>query len=477
MTDSSRARSGGPDNGDGDGAGEVRVKPVVAVVGRPNVGKSSLVNRIIGRREAVVEDVPGVTRDRVAYDASWQGREFTLVDTGGWETGAAGLAAMVARQAEYAAQTADVILFVVDATVGITDADEAVTRVLRATNRPVVLAANKVDGGLQEADALELWNLGVGEPFPVSALHGRGSGDLLDAVIAALPETAEPEEEDDDLPPRVALVGRPNVGKSSLLNRLAGEDRVVVDSVAGTTRDAVDEIIELGGRRWTFIDTAGIRRRFRALQGADYYATVRTSSALERAEVAVVLMDVSEPLAEQDIRVVEQVVEAGRALVLAFNKWDTLDEDRRYYLEKEIDRQLSRVSWAPRVNISAKTGRHMERLVPALDTSLEGWNTRIPTGRLNGWLKELVAATPPPVRGGKQPKILFATQADARPPQFVLFTTGFLEDNYRRFIERRLREDFGFEGSPIKLTMRIREKQGKSGGKASRGSTRPDWNR
>lgn len=296
-------------------------------------------------------------------------------------------------------------------------------------------------------------------------------------MIAALPETAEPEEEDDDLPPRVALVGRPNVGKSSLLNRLAGEDRVVVDSVAGTTRDAVDEIIELGGRRWTFIDTAGIRRRFRALQGADYYATVRTSSALERAEVAVVLMDVSEPLAEQDIRVVEQVVEAGRALVLAFNKWDTLDEDRRYYLEKEIDRQLSRVSWAPRVNISAKTGRHMERLVPALDTSLEGWNTRIPTGRLNGWLKELVAATPPPVRGGKQPKILFATQADARPPQFVLFTTGFLEDNYRRFIERRLREDFGFEGSPIKLTMRIREKQGKSGGKASRGSTRPDWNR
>ncbi|GAA1989614.1 ribosome biogenesis GTPase Der [Nocardiopsis rhodophaea] len=459
-----------------EAAEEAAVKPVVAVVGRPNVGKSSLVNRIIGRREAVVEDVPGVTRDRVAYDASWQSAEFTLVDTGGWETSVSGLAATVARQAEYAAQTADVILFVVDATVGITDADEAVTRVLRATNRPVVLAANKVDGELQEADALVLWNLGVGEPFPISALHGRGTGDLLDAVVEAFPEAPEAKSEDEEGGPRrIALVGRPNVGKSSLLNRLAGEDRVVVHDVAGTTRDAVDELIELGGQTWKFIDTAGIRRRFRQLQGADYYATVRTSSALDRAEVAVVLMDVSEPLAEQDIRVVEQVVESGRALVLAFNKWDTLDEERRYYLEKEIDRQLSRVSWAPRVNISAKTGRHVEKLVPAIEAGLASWDTRIPTGRLNSWLKELVAATPPPVRGGKQPKILFATQASARPPHFVLFTTGFLEDNYRRFVERRLREDFGFEGSPIKLSMRIRDKKG--GNKASKGSTRPDWKR
>ncbi|GAA4945076.1 ribosome biogenesis GTPase Der [Streptomonospora halophila] len=466
---------GPPDGPDED----VEVKPVVAVVGRPNVGKSSLVNRIIGRREAVVEDVPGVTRDRVAYDAAWQSREFTLVDTGGWETGVSGLAEMVAHQAEYAARAADAVLFVVDATVGSTDADEAVARVLRRAGKPVVLAANKVDGELQEPDALALWNLGMGEPFPVSALHGRGTGDMLDAVTGALPEgPPEREEEPEDAPRRIALVGRPNVGKSSLLNRIAGEDRVVVDAKAGTTRDSVDEVVELGGRPWTFVDTAGIRRRFRALQGADYYATVRTTTALERSEVAVVLMDVSEPLAEQDIRVVEQVVEAGRALVLAFNKWDTLDEERRYYLEKEIDRQLSRVSWAPRVNISARTGRHTERLVPALETSLAGWDTRIPTGRLNSWLKELVAATPPPVRGGKQPKILFATQAGARPPHFVLFTTGFLEDNYRRFIERRLREEFGFDGSPIKLTMRIREKQGKGGGRrASRGSQRPDWRR
>ncbi|RKS09737.1 GTP-binding protein [Nocardiopsis sp. Huas11] len=457
-----------------DGAGPP--VPVVAVVGRPNVGKSSLVNRIIGRREAVVEDVPGVTRDRVAYDAEWQNAKFTLVDTGGWETSVTGLAAMVARQAEYAAQTADVILFVVDATVGITDADAAVTRVLRATKRPVVLAANKVDGQMQESDALDLWNLGVGQPFAISALHGRGTGDMLDAVVASFPETPEGSTDDDDEggPSRIALVGRPNVGKSSLLNRLAGEDRVVVDSVAGTTRDAVDELIELGGKTWKFIDTAGIRRRFRALQGADYYATMRTGTALERAEVAVVLIDVSEPLAEQDIRVVEQVVEAGRGLVLAFNKWDILDEERRIYLEKEIDRQLARVAWAPRVNISAQTGRHMEKLVPAIETSLAGWQQRIPTGQLNNWLKELVAATPPPVRGGKQPKILFATQAGARPPHFILFTTGFLEENYRRFIERRLREDFGFEGSPLHISMRIREKKGATPGRASKGSVRPD---
>ncbi|WP_159941036.1 MULTISPECIES: ribosome biogenesis GTPase Der [unclassified Nocardiopsis] len=462
---------------EGTDAAEPATLPVVAVVGRPNVGKSSLVNRIIGRREAVVEDVPGVTRDRVAYDAEWQNTRFTLVDTGGWETSVSGLAAMVARQAEYAAQTADVILFVVDATVGVTDADAAVTRVLRSTKRPVVLAANKVDGSMQEADALDLWQLGVGEPYPISALHGRGTGDLLDALVAEFPEQPRGEEEDEgeDGPPRIALLGRPNVGKSSLLNRLAGEDRVVVDSVAGTTRDAVDELIELGGKTWKFIDTAGIRRRFRALQGADYYATMRTGTALERAEVAVVLMDVSEPLAEQDIRVVEQVVEAGRGLVLAFNKWDILDEERRIYLEKEIDRQLARVSWAPRVNVSAKTGRHMERLVPAIETSLQGWNQRIPTGQLNNWLKELVAATPPPVRGGKQPKILFATQAGTRPPHFILFTTGFLEDNYRRFVERRLREDFGFEGSPVHISMRIREKKGAGApGRASKGSVRPD---
>ncbi len=435
--------------------------PVLAVVGRPNVGKSTLVNRILGRREAVVEDVPGVTRDRVAYDANWAGRRFTVVDTGGWEQDARGIAAQVAAQAELAVAAADAVLFVVDAAVGATDTDEAVVRVLRRSGKPVVLAANKVDDQRTEADAALLWSLGLGEPFPVSALHGRGSGDLLDAVLAALPEA--PAERLDELaggPRRVAILGRPNVGKSSLLNQLAGEQRVVVDSVAGTTRDPVDELIELGGRQWRFVDTAGIRRRVHQTQGADFYASLRTKAAIEKAEVAIVVLEASEPLTEQDTRIVTMVEEAGRAMVLALNKWDLLDEDRRHFLEREMERELVRYPWALRVNISARTGRHVDKLVPALDTALDGWETRVPTARLNAFLGEIVAATPPPVRGGKQPKILFATQADIRPPRFVVFTTGFLEASYRRFLERRLREEFGFAGSPIEVSVRVRERRG-----------------
>jgi GTP-binding protein len=435
--------------------------PVLAVVGRPNVGKSTLVNRIIGRREAVVEDVPGVTRDRVPYDATWNGRRFTVVDTGGWEHDAKGLAAQVAAQAEIAISLADAVLFVVDATVGPTDTDEAVVRVLRRAGKPVVLVANKVDNTKTEADAAELWSLGLGEPYAVSALHGRGSGDMLDAVLAALPETPAETDDLEGGPRRVALLGRPNVGKSSLLNKLAGQDRVVVDSVAGTTRDPVDEMIELGGREWRFVDTAGIRRRAHQASGTDYYATLRTQSALDRAEVAVVLVDSSETLSEQDTRIISMVVESGRALVIAYNKWDLLDEERRFYLEREIERDLVQVPWAPRVNISARTGRHMEKLVPALDVALESWDYRVPTGRLNAFLGELVAAHPHPIRGGKQPRILFATQADVRPPRFVLFTSGFLEAGYRRFVERRLREEFGFEGTPIEVSVKMREKRGK----------------
>jgi ribosome-associated GTPase EngA len=439
---------------------DVAPPPVVAVVGRPNVGKSTLVNRILGRREAVVEDVPGVTRDRVAYDAAWGGRRFTVLDTGGWEPNAEGLAAAVADQARLAVDAADVVMFVVDATVGATDTDEAVVNVLRRSKKPVVLAANKVDDSRAEADAATLWSLGLGEPFVVSALHGRGSGDLLDAVLQALPEEAPPETFGaKGGPRRIALLGRPNVGKSSLLNKLAGENRVVVDSVAGTTRDPVDELIELGGRTWKFVDTAGIRRRARESQGADFYATLRTQSALDRSEVAVVLVDASEPLAEQDLRIITMVIESGRSLVLAFNKWDLVDEERRHFLDREIDRQLHHARWAPRVNISARTGRHVEKLVPGIETALAGWGERVPTARLNSFMSDLIAAKPHPVRGGKQPRVMFATQAGVQPPRFVLFTTGFLEPGYRRFIERRLREEFGFEGTPIEISMKIREKR------------------
>jgi GTPase len=435
---------------------------VVAVVGRPNVGKSTLVNRILGSRQAVVEGTPGVTRDRVAYDAIWNGRAFTLVDTGGWEPSTEkteSLAARVAAQARVAVDAADAVLFVVDATVGVTDADAAVAAVLRRSGKPIVLAANKVDDATAEPEVAVLWSLGLGEPVPVSALHGRGSGDLLDLILDALPDAPKETEEAEGGPRRVALLGRPNVGKSSLLNKLAGHERALVDPVAGTTRDPVDELIELGGTTWRFVDTAGIRRRFRENQGADYYAALRTAGALDRAEVAVVLIDASEPLTEQDLRIVSMVIEAGRALVIAYNKWDLVDEERQRYLEREIDRQLHTARWAPRVNISALTGRHTDRLVPALEKALAGWETRVPTGRLNAWLTGLVASTPPPVRGGRQPKILFATQAGIRPPHFVLFTTGFLEAAYRRFVERRLREEFGFEGSPVQVSVRVRAKR------------------
>ena len=434
--------------------------PVVAVVGRPNVGKSTLVNRILGRREAVVEDVPGVTRDRVAYAGEWSGRRFTLLDTGGWVVDATGIHLRVAEQAEVAIEMADVVMFVVDAVVGATDDDEAVVRLLRRSGKPVVLVANKVDDQRFESDATALWNLGLGQPWPVSALHGRGSGDMLDAVLEVLPEVSAHGGVDlEGGPRRVALVGRPNVGKSSLLNKLAGSERVVVDNVAGTTRDPVDELIELGGTTWRFVDTAGIRRRAHQARGADFYASLRTQTALEKAEVAVVLIDAGEPIAEQDIRVVQQVIDAGRALVIAYNKWDTTDEERRHYLEREIERDLVQVPWAPRVNISARTGRHMEKLVPALETALDSWDSRIQTGRLNSLLGEIVAAHPHPVRGGKQPRILFATQVSTRPPRFVLFASGFIEAGYRRFIERRLRETFGFEGTPIEVSVRVREKR------------------
>ncbi|WCD91808.1 ribosome biogenesis GTPase Der [Microbacterium sp. nov. GSS16] len=439
--------------------------PVVAIVGRPNVGKSALVNRILGRREAVVEDTPGVTRDRVTYKAEWSDRRFSLVDTGGWEPDAKGIDRSVAAQAEVAIDLADMVLFVVDAKVGATSTDEHVVKLLRKSGKPVFLVANKIDDARQEPEAAPLWNLGLGEPHPVSAIHGRGVADLLDLVIAKLPEVSAVAKAEIGGPRRVAIIGRPNVGKSSLLNKAAGEERVVVNDLAGTTRDPVDEIVELGGKMWRLVDTAGIRRRVHLQQGADFYASLRTSAALEKAEVAVVVLDVSQPISVQDLNIIDMVLESGRALVLAFNKWDRLSDDdmensdRRRYLEREIEQDLAHVAWAPRVNISAKTGRHLDKLVPALEQALENWDRRIPTGKFNAFITELVAAHPHPLRGGKQPRILFGTQASTRPPTFVLFTTGFLDPGYRRFVQRRLRELYEFEGTPIVINMRVRERR------------------
>ncbi|SHJ26175.1 GTP-binding protein [Tessaracoccus bendigoensis DSM 12906] len=435
------------------------VKPIVAVVGRPNVGKSTLVNRILGRREAVVRDTPGVTRDRVSYDANWNGREFVLVDTGGWISDAKGMAAQIAEQAEMAIATADAVLFVVDATVGTLDEDEAVVRVLRRSKKPVVLAANKVDDQRHEAMAATMWNLGLGEPHPVSGMHGRGSGDLLDALLDALPEAPRESEDEDEGPLRVAIVGKPNVGKSSLLNKLAAQQRVVVSDISGTTVDPVDEIVEVGGQVYRLIDTAGIRRRVKEASGHEYYASLRTQAAIERSEVCIMVVDASEPITDQDLRILGSIEESGRALVIAFNKWDLTDEERRRYLDREIERDLIAWKWAPTVNISALTGRNVDKLSKAIETARVGWETRVSTGKLNAFLGRLAAAHPHPLRGGKQPRILFGTQAHNCPPTFALFTSGQMDDPYKRFIERRLREDFGFEGSPVRVEIRPRAKR------------------
>jgi len=430
--------------------------PIVAILGRPNVGKSTLINRFIGRREAIVEDTPGVTRDRVQYECEWGGRRFIIMDTGGWESKPDGISVQVSASAELAMQEADVLAFVVDAHVGALDEDDILVQELRKVKKPMVLIANKVDSDVDEADAHALWNLGLGEPRFVSALHGRGSGDLLDYIVREMPEVGGAQTQDGYR--KIALIGRPNVGKSSLLNALAGENRSIVDEVAGTTRDPVDELIEFGGSIWRFIDTAGLRKRANQASGTDYYATLRTQSALERCECAVVVLDASLPISEQDLRVITMVEEAGKAMVIVMNKWDLVDEDRRDQLDKEIDRHLDQVEWAQRVNVAAKTGWHRDRLAPALRTAIDSWERRVPTAKLNSFLGALIGATPPPVRGGKQPKIYYATQAGIAPPKFVIFSSGWIEPSYRRFIERRLREEFGFPGTPVMVAIRVKER-------------------
>jgi len=430
--------------------------PIVAILGRPNVGKSTLINRFLGRREAIVEDTPGVTRDRVQYECEWGGRRFIIMDTGGWEAKPDGISVQVSAGSEIAMQEADVLAFVVDAQVGALDEDDILVQHLRKAKKPTILIGNKVDGEREESEAHGLWSLGLGEPRFVSALHGRGSGDLLDHIVAVLPEVGRAQNQDGYR--KVALIGRPNVGKSSLFNAIAGESLSIVDDAAGTTRDPVDSLLSFGGSTWRFIDTAGLKKRANQDSGTDYYASLRTATALERCEVAVVVLDASEPITEQDLRVITMVEEAGKAMVIVMNKWDLVDEDRRNQLDREIDRHLDQVEWAQRVNIAAKTGWHRDRLAPALRTALDSWERRVPTAKLNSFLGALIGATPPPVRGGKQPKVYYATQAGIAPPKFVVFSSGWIEASYRRFIERRLREEFKFPGTPVQVAVRVKER-------------------
>ena len=432
----------------------------VAVVGRPNVGKSSLVNRFLGRREAVVEDHPGVTRDRISYLADWNGQRFLVQDTGGWDPNVKGIHAAIARQAEAAMETADIIVFVVDTKVGITETDEVMARRLVDAEVPVVLVANKFESDLQYADMAEFYGLGLGDPWPVSALHGRGGADVLDYIVDNFPETPRSTAVTSG-PRRVALVGRPNVGKSSLLNKFTGQERAVVDDASGTTVDPVDSLVQLDQHLWRFIDTAGLRKKVKNAQGHEYYASLRTRGVIDAAEVCVMLIDASEEISEQDQRVLRMVLEAGKALVIAFNKWDLVDEDRRYYLDREIDEQLAHLPWVTRVNISASTGRALQKLEPAMLEALESWDSRVTTGQLNNWLREAIAANPPPMNNNRLPRVLFATQASTQPPTIVLFTTSFLDAGYRRYLERKFRERFGFHGTPVRIAVRVRERRKK----------------
>ena len=432
----------------------------VAIVGRPNVGKSTLVNRFLGRREAVVEDFPGVTRDRISYIADWGGQRFWVQDTGGWDPNVKGIHGAIARQAETAMETADVIVMVVDTKVGITETDAVMARKLHGASVPVILVANKFDSDMQYADMADFYALGLGDPWPVSAQHGRGGADVLDEILRSFPD--QPRQPSiTEGPRRVALVGKPNVGKSSLLNKIAGEERSVVDDVAGTTVDPVDSLVQLDGHVWKFIDTAGLRKKVKNAQGHEYYASLRTRGVIDAAEVCLFMIDSSEPVSEQDQRVLSMILDAGKALVLVFNKWDLMTEDHRWELERDIEQQLAHIPWVRRVNISAKTGRALQKLEPYMEEALENWDKRITTGQLNTWLRATMAQNPPPMKGGRIPRVLFATQASTQPPVIVLFTTGFLDAGYRRYLERKFREAFGFEGTPVRIAVRVRERRQK----------------
>jgi GTP-binding protein len=425
---------------------------VVAVVGRPNVGKSTLVNRIIGRREAIVEERPGVTRDRKVVEAEWNGRPFTLIDTGGWLSSTDALDAQVSEQAERAMRDADVILFVVDTTVGITGEDEQVAALLRRSGRPVLVIANKVDSDRRENDAWELLALGLGDPWPVSALHGRGTGDMLDQLVASLPDEPAPEPVvEDSGETAVAIVGRPNVGKSTLFNRLIGEERSVVHDMPGTTRDTIDTLIDTDEGPVRFLDTAGMRRKSRVDQGAEYYSLVRALQAIDKAHAAVLLIDATEGVTHQDQRLAERIDAAGSPVVIILNKWELLDAEAKADVTAQVADRLAFLGYAPVLKISAQTGLGVHKLLPALGEAMDAYHRRVPTAELNAVVQAAQAAHPSP-----SGRVLYATQGATDPPTFTLFTSRQLPAPYLRYLERKIREHFAFGPTPLKLRVRRR---------------------
>ncbi|HEX2089859.1 MAG TPA: ribosome biogenesis GTPase Der [Actinomycetota bacterium] len=427
--------------------------PRIAVVGRPNVGKSTLVNRLAGRREAIAERTPGVTRDRVEIPLDWGGRRVVVVDTGGYMARPKGLEERIVRQAQIAAETADLILFVVDATTGITDEDEVLARALRRSPKPILVVANKVDSQAQEALAAEFYGLGLGEPVFVSALHGRGSGDLLDRLLELLPSDEAAAQLDEET--RSCIVGRPNVGKSSLFNRLVQEERAVVHDQPGTTRDAVDSIVEVDGRRLRFVDTAGLRREVKT-KGLEYYGLVRSLRAIDSSDVAVLVVDASEGVTNEDRRIGTRVMEAGRGLVAVLNKWDLVPSEERSETFEELKRELQLFPGTPVLRTSAKTGMGVGRVIPAVFAVEAEWRRRLTTSEVNRVLQEAVASYPPPRGSGR---IRYGTQVRAAPPTFVLFGGKPSNPTYRKYLENRIRDEFGFAGVPIRLSFRTSERR------------------
>jgi GTP-binding protein len=442
-------------------------QPTVAIVGRPNVGKSTLVNRIIGRREAIVQEQPGVTRDRKVVEGEWAGRQFLIVDTGGWLRSEDSLARQVSRQAERAMSDADLIVMVVDATVGLTEEDAAVAGVLQRSAKPVLLAANKVDDANREADVWDFTRLGLGDPMGISALHGRGSGELLDAIVDALPEPDEDAgaesggdgdvaDEEEAAPFSVAIVGRPNVGKSTLFNRLVGEERAVVHDAPGTTRDTIDTVVDTGEGLLRFIDTAGMRRKSRIDEGTEYYGLVRALQAIDQANGALMVIDATQGVTHQDQRLAERIDAAGCATVIVLNKWDLLEAEAREDALAQVADRLAFLAYAPVLKTSALTGRNVTRLLPALFQAQAEYHRRVPTRALNEVLTAAQAAHPAPQDRGHRPRVLYATQGATDPPTFTLFTTRELPAAYLRYLERKIREAFSIGPTPIKLRVRRR---------------------